>query len=45
MTWPATAPELLGVDVQHVPECLVLVAHNLLSRVQVAVPQDGPAHG
>lgn len=33
------AAELLGVDLQHVPRCLVPVAHHLLSRLQVAEPR------
>lgn len=33
---PHDAPELLGVDVQQVPGCLVLVAHDSLDGLQVA---------
>ena len=35
MTWPHDAPELLGVDVQQVPGCLVLVAHDSFDGLQV----------
>jgi len=40
MTGSNDTPELLGVDVQHVPGCLMLVAHHRLSRLQVAEARE-----
>jgi hypothetical protein len=36
---PLNTPELLGVDVQHLPGFFMLVAHDRLGRLQIAQPE------